>query len=170
MELHLEKRCISAYVENQIGVLTKISGLFAGKNYNLDTLTVGETEDPTMSRMTIELTCDDLTYEQIIKQLNRSVEVIKVIDFTDMPITKKELLFIKVNNCKESDKQEIFRIAETFDLKVIDYNRKAVLVQCVKTVSKNNDMIALFKDMFVNRIEVVRGGSVAIEALATPDR
>ena len=167
MELHLEKRCISAYVENQIGVLAKISGLFAGKNYNLDTLTVGETEDPTMSRMTIELTCDDLTYEQIIKQLNRSVEVI---DFTDMPITKKELLFIKVNNCKESDKQEIFRIAETFDLKVIDYNRKSVLVQCVKTVSKNNDMIALFKDMFVNRIEVVRGGSVAIEALATPDR
>ena len=170
MELHLEKRCISAYVENQISVLAKISGLFAGKNYNLDTLTVGETEDPTMSRMTIELTCDDLTYEQIIKQLNRSVEVIKVIDFTDMPITKKELLFIKINSCKELDKQEIFRIAETFDLKVIDYNRKSVLVQCVKTVSKNNDMIALFKDMFVNRIEVVRGGSVAIEALATPDR
>ena len=150
--------------------MAKISGLFAGKNYNLDTLTVGETEDPTMSRMTIELTCDDLTYEQIIKQLNRSVEVIKVIDFTDMPITKKELLFIKINSCKESDKQEIIRIAETFDLKVIDYNRKSVLVQCVKTVSKNNDMIALFKDMFVNRIEVVRGGSVAIEALATPDR
>ena len=164
MELHLEKRCISAYVENQIGVLAKISGLFAGKNYNLDTLTVGETEDPTMSRMTIELTCDDLTYEQIIKQLNRSVEVIKVIDFTDMPITKKELLFIKINSCKEADKQEIFRIAETFNLEVIDYNRKSVLVQCVKTVSKNNDMIALFKDMFVNRIEVVRGGSVAIEA------
>ena len=92
MEVHMKKRCISAYVENQIGVLAKISGLFAGKNYNLDTLTVGETEDPTMSRMTIDLTCDDLTYEQIIKQLNRSVEVIKVIDFTDMPITKKELL------------------------------------------------------------------------------
>ena len=69
--INMEKRCISAYVENQIGVLAKISGLFAGKNYNLDTLTVGETEDPTMSRMTIELTCDDLTYEQIIKQLNR---------------------------------------------------------------------------------------------------
>ena len=86
-----------------------------------------------------------------------------------MPITKKELLFIKVNSCKEGDKQEIFRIAKTFDLKVVDYNKKAVLIQCVKTVSKNNDMINLFKDMFVNRIEVVRGGSVAIEALSTPD-
>ena len=85
-------------------------------------------------------------------------------------LPKKELLFIKVNSCKEADKQEIFRIAETFDLKIIDYNRKSVLVQCVKTVSKNNDMISLFKDLFVNRIEVVRGGSVAIEALATPDR
>ena len=137
MEVQMKKRCISAYVENQIGVLAKISGLFAGKNYNLDTLTVGETEDPTMSRMRI---------------------------------TKKELLFIKVNSCKEADKQEIFRIAQTFDLLVVDYNRKSVLVQCVKTVSKNNDMIALFKDMFVNRIEVVRGGSVAIEALSTPDR
>ena len=89
MEMKTKKRWISAYVENQIGVLAKVSGLFSGKNYNLDTLTVGETEDPTMSRMTIGLTCDDLTYEQIIKQLNRSVEVIKVIDFTDVPIHKK---------------------------------------------------------------------------------
>ena len=87
-----------------------------------------------------------------------------------MPLQKKELLFIKINSCKESDKQEIFRIAETFDLKVIDYNRKFRTCTMRKTVSKNNDMIALFKDMFVNRIEVVRGGSVAIEALATPDR
>ena len=168
--MELKERCISAYVENEIGVLAKISGLFAGKNYNLDTLTVGVTEDPTMSRMTIGLTCDDQTFEQIIKQLNRSVEVIKVIDFTNMPIHKKELLFIHVHSCKEADKQEIFRIAQTFDLKVVDYNKKSVLVQCVKTVPKNDDMIALFKTMFVNRIEVVRGGSVAIEALATPDR
>ena len=130
----LKKRCISAYVENQIGVLAKISGLFAGKNYNLDTLTVGVTEDVTMSRMTIGLTCDDLTFEQIIKQLNRSVEVIKVIDFTDIAIHKKELL-----------------------------------LQSVKTEQKNNDMIRLFKNIFVNRVEVVRGGSVAIEALSVPD-
>ena len=165
----LKKRCISAYVENQIGVLAKISELFAGKNYNLDTLTVGVTEDATMSRMTIGLTCDDLTFEQIIKQLNRSVEVIKVIDFTDIAIHKKELLFIKVSNCKETDTQEIFRIAQTFDLLVVDYNKKAVLLQSVKTEQKNNDMIRLFKNIFVNRVEVVRGGSVAIEALSVAD-
>lgn len=96
MEVHMKKRCISAYVENQIGVLAKISGLFAGKNYNLDTLTVGETEDPTMSRMTIDLTCDDLTYEQIIKQLNRSVEVIKVIDLRICRLRKKSYYLSKL--------------------------------------------------------------------------
>lgn len=168
--MEIKKRWISVYVENQIGVLAKVSGLFSGKNYNLDTLTVGETEDPTMSRMTIGLTCDDLTFEQIIKQLNRSVEVIKVIDFTDIPIHKKELLFIKVNSCNEKDKEEIFRIVQTFNLTVVDYNKNTVLVQCVKTEQKNNHMIELFRDNFVNRIEVVRGGSVAIEAISLTDR
>ena len=84
------KRWISLYVENDVGVLAKISGLFSGKSYNLLSLTVGETEDPTVSRMTISLLGDDKTFEQIKKQLNRSVEVIKVLDFTDLPIHKKE--------------------------------------------------------------------------------
>ncbi len=168
--METKKRWISAYVENQIGVLAKVSGLFSGKNYNLDTLTVGETEDPTMSRMTIGLTCDDLTFEQIIKQLNRSVEVIKVIDFTDTPIHKKEILFIKISSCNEKDEEEIFRIVQTFGLTVTDYNKKTVLVECVKTEEKNNEMIALFSDIFLNRIEVVRGGSVAIEAISVSDR
>ena len=95
--MEMKKRWISLYVENQIGVLAKISGLFSGKSYNLDSLTVGETEDPTISRMTIGLTSDDITFEQIKKQLNRSIEVIKVLDFTDIPIHKKEILYIKVN-------------------------------------------------------------------------
>ena len=102
MEVHMKKRCISAYVENQIGVLAKISGLFAGKNYNLDTLTVGETEDPTMSRMTIDLTCDDLTYEQIIKQLNRSVEVIKVIGLRKKSYYLSKLITVRKQINKKS--------------------------------------------------------------------
>lgn len=165
--MNTKKRWISAYVENQIGVLAKVSGLFSSKNYNLDTLTVGETEDPTMSRMTIGLTCDDLTFEQIIKQLNRSVEVIKVIDLTDISIHKKELLYIKVSNCSEKDKEEIFRIVQTFQLTVADYDKSTVLIECVKTEKGNNDMIELFKKTFINRIEVVRGGSVAIESIST---
>lgn len=69
---------------NQVGVLSKISGLFSGKSYNLDSLTVGTTEDPSVSRMTIATVSDDETFEQIKKQLNRMIEVIKVIDFTDV--------------------------------------------------------------------------------------
>ena len=81
MNKGMKKRWISLYVENQVGVLSKISGLFSAKSYNLDSLTVGTTEDPTVSRMTIATVSDDETFEQIKKQLNRMVEVIKVIDY-----------------------------------------------------------------------------------------
>lgn len=76
----MKNRWIALYVENQVGVLAKVSGLFSGKSYNLQSLTVGTTEDETVSRMTICVTSDDITFEQIKKQLNRMVEVIKVID------------------------------------------------------------------------------------------
>ena len=168
--MEIKKRWISLYVENQIGVLAKISGLLAGKSYNLDTLTVGETEDPSISRMTIGMTMDDITFEQVKKQLNRCVVVIKVMDFSEMPIHKKELLFIRVSSCSDKDKDEIFRIVQSFDLKLTDYSRRSVLVECVQTEAKNNDMIALFNATFPNRIEVVRGGSVAIEAISTEER
>lgn len=126
--MEMKKRCISLYVENQIGVLAKISGLFAGKSYNLDTLTVGETEDPTVSRMTIEMTMDDVTFEQVKKQLNRNVVVIKVMDFSDIPIQKTELLYIKIHSCTEKDKTEIFRIVNSFDhLEIADYGKNLLL-------------------------------------------
>ena len=86
----MKKRWICLLVENETGVLARISGLFSGKSYNLDSLTVGTTEDRSVSRMTIGLTSDDRTFEQIKKQLNRSVEVIKVADLTDTAIHIKE--------------------------------------------------------------------------------
>ena len=85
----MKKRWISLYVENQVGVLSKISGLFSAKSYNLESLTVGTTEDSTVSRMTIGVNSDDVTYEQIKKQLNRMVEVIKVIDLEFIPAHMK---------------------------------------------------------------------------------
>ena len=117
----MKNRWIALYVENQVGVLAKVSGLFSGKSYNLDSLTVGTTEDPTVSRMTIATVSDDETFEQIKKQLNRTVEVIKVIDFTDVFVRMKEILYIKVKGCSPEDKVELFQIAETFKARVIDY-------------------------------------------------
>ena len=96
MDNNMKNRWIALYVENQVGVLSKISGLFSGKCYNLDSLTVGTTEDPTVSRMTIATVSDDETFEQIKKQLNRMIEVIKVIDFTDVFVRMKEILYVKV--------------------------------------------------------------------------
>lgn len=159
----MTKRWVSLYVENQIGVLAKISGLFSGKSYNLQSLTVGETEDPTVSRMTIGMLSDDITFEQIKKQLNRCVEVIKVVDFTNAATRMREILFIKINSCSLEDKEEVFRLVQVFGLDVVDYRGGALLVECIKSEDDNNEMVALFNRTFPNRIEVVRGGNVAIE-------
>ena len=165
----MKKRWISLYVENQVGVLSKISGLFSGKSYNLDSLTVGTTEDPTVSRMTIGTVSDDETFEQIKKQLNRMVEVIKVIDFTNMFVRMKEILYIKVFNCSSEDKVELFQIAETFKARVIDYGKDSLLLEFVQTATKNVAVVKLIKEEF-GRIEVVRGGSVGIESISMMER
>ena len=166
----MKKRWLCLFVENEIGVLARISGLFSGKSYNLDSLTVGVTEDRTISRITISLTSDDRTFEQVKKQLNRSVEVIKVVDYTDVAIHMKELMFVKISGCSEKDIEEIFRISQIFNATVIDYDRDAVLVESVKTENSNNDLIALLGKCFANRIEIVRGGSVAVEAISITNR
>ena len=163
----MKKRWISLYVENQVGVLSKISGLFSGKSYNLDSLTVGTTEDPTVSRMTIAT--DDETFEQIKKQLNRLVEVIKVIDFTDVFVRMKEILYVKVQKCTPEDKVELFQIAETFKAKVIDYGKDSLLLEFVQTATKNDAVIKLMKEEYKS-IEVVRGGSVGIESISMMER
>ena len=156
----MKKRWISLYVENQVGVLSKISGLFSGKCYNLDSLTVGTTEDPTVSRMTIATVSDDETFEQIKKQLNRMVEVIKVIDFTNTFVRMKEILYIKVFNCSSEDKVELFQI---------DYGKDSLLLEFVQTATKNDAVVKLIKEEF-GRIEVVRGGSVGIESISMMER
>ncbi len=165
----MKKRWIALYVENDIGVLAKISGLFSGKSYNLESLTVGTTEDPTMSRITIGLNSDDITFEQIKKQLNRCVEVIKVIDLTNVPTHMKEILFIKIKNCTKEDKDEIFQIANVFKISVADYGTDSILLECVQTEARNDDIIKLLTVRFSN-VEVVRGGSVAMESISMSDR
>ena len=166
----MKKRWICLFVENEIGVLARIAGLFSAKSYNLDSLTVGITEDNTISRMTISLTSDDKTFEQIKKQINRSVEVIKLVDYTDRPIHMKEILFVRVNGCSDSDITELFRISNVFDVPIIDYDSTTVLLECIQTENWNNDLISLLSRKFSNRIEVVRGGSVAVEAVSISER
>lgn len=163
----MKKRWISLFVENDIGVLARISGLFSGKSYNLDSLTVGRTEDRAVSRMTISLTGDDMTFEQVKKQLARCVEVIKVVDFTDAAIHRKEIMFIKIQNCTESDMTELFRIAGVYQVKIAGYSPSSVLLESVRTEEENDELAHLLEHRFTNRMEIVRGGSVAVESVRT---
>ena len=169
MERDMKNRWIALYVENQVGVLAKVSGLFSGKSYNLQSLTVGTTEDETISRMTICVTSDDITFEQIKKQLNRMVEVIKVIDLTNIPIHMKEIQFAKVKRCTAEEKAEVFQIAQVFQVQVADIGKDSVLLECKLSERRNNELIALLKSKF-KQIEVVRGGAVAIESISTSCR
>ena len=163
------KRWVSMYVENRIGVLARISGMMSGKSYNIDSITVGVTEDPTFSRMIIGLSSDDASFQQIKKQLNRCVEVIKLNDITDAPTHMKEILFIKIHECSEFEKGEIFRIAQVFGAKAIDYGINSALLECVATEGRNNDLINLLNRKF-DQVEIVRGGIVAIESISMTDR
>ena len=167
--MSMKKRWIALYVENEVGVLAKVSGLFAGKSYNLHSLTVGTTEDETMSRMTIGVKSDDITFEQIKKQLNRMVEVIKVMDLTDTATHMKEILYIKIMNITAEERAEIFQIAQVFSADVVDIGADSVLLETKAKESKNNELITLIKSRF-KRINVVRGGAVAIEAISTKSR
>jgi acetolactate synthase-1/3 small subunit len=168
-KMEMKKRWIALQVENEVGVLAKISGLFSGKSYNLQSLTVGETEDSTISRMTISVMSDDITIEQIKKQLNRMVEVIKVIDLTNVPVHMKEILFAKVKNCTSEDKVEVFQIAQVFRVEVTDIGDDSVMLECLLTERQTNELISLLNAKF-KHLEIVRGGAVAIESISTSCR
>ena len=154
----MKNRWIALYVENQVGVLAKVSGLFSGKSYNLHSLTVGTTEDETVSRMTIGVTSDDVTFEQIKKQLNSMVEVIKVMDLTDKPLHMKEILYVKISGVDGMARQEIFQIAQT-----------SIMLECLLPEHRIHELILLLKASY-HHIQVVRGGAVAIESISTTDK
>ena len=170
---NMKNRWIALYVENTVGVLAKVSGLFSGKSYNLQSLTVGTTEHEDVSRMTICVTSDDVTFEQIKKQLNTMVEVIKVLDLTNMPIHMKEILFAKIKRITPEEKAEVFRIVAVFaangHCKEIDIGEDSVMIESALTERRNNELCALLRKTF-KHIDIVRGGAVAMEAISTSCR
>ena len=119
--------------------------------------------------MTIGVKSDDITFEQIKKQLNRMVEVIKVIDLTDVPLHMKEILFAKISKVSEEQITQLFQVAQVFGVEVVDINQDSVILESHLTEKRNDDLIALLKTKF-KQISVVRGGPVAIEAISTGNR
>ena len=151
---------ISLLVENHQGVLSRISGLFSGRGYNLESLTAGATTDPTVSRITLVCGGDDSIIDQIKKQLNRLVDVIKVMDLTQTRTVNRELALVKVF-AKPDRRGEILQIVEAFSGQVMDMGRNALVVEIAGPAQKIEDVIALLQDYGVQ--EVVRSGTIAIE-------
>ena len=153
------KHTISVLVENQFGVLARISGLFSGRGFNIDSLSVGETEDPSISRITLVVAGDANILEQIMKQLNRLVDVIKVSDLTKDEFIDRELALIKVD-ANSSTRSEIIQIVDVFRGNILDVSPSSLTIEVTGTEEKVRGMINLLRDFRIK--EVVRSGKIAI--------
>ncbi|MDD5066757.1 MAG: acetolactate synthase small subunit [bacterium] len=134
----------SVLVENKPGVLARISQLFSARGYNITSLTVGETDDPTISRMTIVVDGDEKIMDQVKKQLNKLIDVVKVVDLTSLPQIERELLLIKVNADKKM-RSEIIEIAEIFRAKIVDVSDSDVTLEATGQKDKIDALIKLLK-------------------------
>ncbi len=153
------RHTISVLVENKFGVLSRISGLFSGRGYNIESLSVGETIDPQVSVMTIVTTGDDWIIEQITKQLNKLIDVIKVVDMTELDHVEREMVMIKVAP-RQEDKAEVLRIAEIFRGRVVDSSQKTYTIEITGDEKKIAAIVELLKPMGIK--EFVRTGKIAI--------
>ncbi len=151
---------ICLHVENQQGVLARISGLFSGRGYNLESITAGVTADPTVTRITLACTGDDAVVEQIKKQLNRLIDVIKVTELTGVPSLNRELMLVKVN-AKGAQRGEIFQVADVFKAQIMDVGHESMTVELAGSPEKIDDLIALLQPYGI--AEMARSGVVAME-------
>src|SRR5689334_13774321 len=155
----LMRHTISVLVENKFGVLTRIAGLFSGRGYNIDTLNVGPTQDPNTSRMTIVTRGDDATLEQIVKQLNKLVDVLQVLDFRDGEYVDRELVLVKVAVDSET-RAEVMQITDIFRAKIVDVQPKSLAIEVTGNESKVEKFLDLMKTFGV--LDLTRTGKVAL--------
>jgi len=153
------ERIISVLVENKVGVLARVAGLFSARGYNIDSLSVAPTLDPTTSMITIVTVGDDRIIEQIMKQLNKVVEVLKVVDLTETSYLDRETALIKVHTRPEH-RDEAIRIADIFRAKIVDSSPTTYTVEVTGDVDKVEALINLLKPLGIK--ELVRTGRVAI--------
>jgi acetolactate synthase-1/3 small subunit len=153
------KRTISVLVENHFDVLARVSGLFSARGYNIDSLCVGETEDPSISRMTVVVRGDDNVMQQIMKQLNKLVDTIKVEDLTEQDFIERELVLIKVR-VNGDRRREVIEIASIFRAKVVDVSPSSMVVEVTGSEGKVEACIDMLKPLGIQ--ELVRTGEIAI--------
>ena len=153
------RHTISVLVENEFGVLARVAGMFSGRAFNIESLSVAETLDPTVSRMTLVTRGDDQVLAQVERQLEKLVPVIKVTDFTDTPHVERELVLIKVA-ADDATRSELLNIVDIFRAKIIDVSRRCFIVETTGSEDKVNALIELLKPIGIT--EIVRTGKVAM--------
>jgi acetolactate synthase-1/3 small subunit len=153
------RHTISVLVENKFGVLTRVAGLFSGRGYNIDSLNVAPTHDNTASRMTIVTHGDDATVEQIIKQLKKLPDAIKVLDFREGEYVDRELALVKVSVDSKS-RAEVMQITDIFRAKIVDVQPKTLTIEITGNESKVEKFLDLMKTFGV--VDLTRTGKVAM--------
>ena len=149
------RRIISVLLENEAGALSRVVGLFSQRNYNIDTLTVAPTEDATLSRLTVTTVGDDARIEQITKQLNKLIEVIKVVDLTEGDHIERELMLVKIK-AVGAQRAEVKRTADIFRGQIVDVTDAAYTIQVTGASSKLDAFIRAVGELAI--LEVVRSG------------
>lgn len=153
------RHIFSVLVENHFGVLARISGLFGARGFNIDSLAVGETIDPSISRITLVTRGDGRVISQIRNQLNKMVDVIQVQDITESPHVERELMLLKIDATHET-RSEIIEIVDIFKAKIVDFTTESVTVEVVGTQEKIGSFVGLMERFGI--AEMARTGSVAL--------
>ncbi|HEJ83111.1 MAG TPA: acetolactate synthase small subunit [Desulfobacteraceae bacterium] len=154
-----KRHILSMLVDNQPGVLSRVAGFFSGRGFNIDSLCVSETTDPVISRITLVAMGDMAVLEQIKKQLNKLINVIKVLDFTDVEYVERETALVKIR-AKPEHRAEILRMADIFRSRVVDVGSEFYTVEITGNEGKINAFLKLVKPMGIK--EIARTGVVAL--------
>lgn len=155
----MSKHILSALVENKPGVLSRITGLVSRRGFNIESLSVGQTEDASMSRLTAVIEADEVAYEQITKQLHKLVNVHKITDLTDEAVVDRELVLIKVAAAPDR-RNEVIEIATVFRAKVVDVGKNSLTIEATGTESKLRGILNLLRPYGIK--ELTRTGVVAM--------
>ena len=153
------KHIISVLVENKSGVLSHVAGLFSSRGFNITSLAVGETQDPTVSRMTIVVDADERILEQIMKQLHKLIDTIKVQDLTKEDFIDRELVLVKVD-AKAQNRSEIMQVANAFRARIVDVSPRSLTIEVTGAQGKIDAILELLREFGIK--EIVRTGRIAM--------
>ncbi|PID48993.1 MAG: acetolactate synthase small subunit [Proteobacteria bacterium] len=156
----IKRHVLSILMENEAGALSRVSGLFSARGYNIESLTVAPTENPTLSRLTMVTCGSDEIVEQIIKQLHKLIDVVKLMDLSDYSHIEREMMLVKVDVQKQGARDQVKRLADIFRARIIDVSEKTYTIEATGNRSKLDAFLQALHEARI--LEVVRSGSMGI--------